>query len=132
MREDEPDPSLHGGQREPVSASDAAEPAMAAQTTLSVALTGRGLLARNTLWSLLGQAIPLVAAAFAVPLLLHALGAEAFGVLTLSWTLIGYFTLFDFGLGRALTRVVAEGLGGGDTKELPELVGTALVMLLGL
>ena len=89
-------------------------------------------LARNTLWSLLGQVIPMVAAAVAVPILLHALGAEAFGVLTLAWTVIGYFTLFDFGLGRALTRVVAEGLGGGDTAELPGLVGTALIMLLAL
>jgi len=74
----------------------------------------------------------MVAAAVAVPILLHALGTEAFGVLTLAWTVIGYFTLFDFGLGRALTRVVAEGLGGGDTAELPGLVGTALIMLLAL
>jgi len=74
----------------------------------------------------------MVAAAVAVPVLLHALGAEAFGVLTLAWTVIGYFTLFDFGLGRALTRVVAEGIGVGDTAELPALVGTALIMLLAL
>jgi hypothetical protein len=43
------------------------------------------LLARNTMWSLLGQATPMVAAAVAVPLLLHALGTEAFGVLSISW-----------------------------------------------
>jgi O-antigen/teichoic acid export membrane protein len=95
-------------------------------------LTRGRLLARNTLWSLLGQATPMVAAAVAVPLLLHALGTEAFGVLSISWTLIGYFTLFDLGLGRALTRVVAEGLGGQTTSDLPAIVGTSLLMLFGI
>jgi O-antigen/teichoic acid export membrane protein len=74
----------------------------------------------------------MVAAAVAVPLLLHALGTEAFGVLSISWTLIGYFTLFDLGLGRALTRVVAEGLGGQTTSDLPAIVGTSLLMLFGI
>ncbi len=94
-------------------------------------LTGGGLLARNTLWSLLGQLVPMVAAAVAIPRLLHALGNEAFGVLTLSWTVIGYLTMFDLGLGRALTRSVAEGLGRGDVEELPALVRTALLLLAG-
>lgn len=90
---------------------------------------GGGVLARNTLWSLLGQVVPMVAAAVAIPMLLHALGNEAFGILTLSWTVIGYFTLFDLGLGRALTRQVAEGLGRGEVEALPALVSTALLLL---
>ena len=32
---------------------------------------------------------------------------ERFGLLTVVWTAIGYFGLFDFGLGRALTQQVA-------------------------
>lgn len=92
-------------------------------------LTRGGLLARNAIWSLLGQLVPMLAAAVAIPVLLHALGNEAFGVLTLSWTLIGYFTLFDLGLGRALTRLVAERLGSGQTGDLPALVGTSVTML---
>ncbi len=94
-------------------------------------LTRGGLLARNAIWSLLGQVVPMLAAAVAIPVLLHGLGNEAFGVLTLSWTLIGYFTLFDLGLGRALTRLVAERLGSGETGDLPTLVGTSVVMLAG-
>lgn len=74
----------------------------------------------------------MVAAAVAVPTLLHTLGTESFGVLSISWTLIGYFILFDLGLGRALTRLVAERLGGGEPADLPALVGTAIFMLLAL
>lgn len=40
--------------------------------------------------------------------LLAQLGVELFGVLTLVWALMGYFSLFDFGLGRALTQRVSQ------------------------
>jgi O-antigen/teichoic acid export membrane protein len=33
---------------------------------------------------------------------------EAFGVLTLIWALIGYFSLFDMGVGRALTYELSK------------------------
>lgn len=93
-------------------------------------LTRGRFLARNTLWSLIGQATPMVAAAVGIPVLVRSLGTEAFGVLTLTWTVIGYFTLLDLGLGRGITRVVAEELGAGRTGELLEHVGTGLFMLL--
>ena len=96
----------------------------------AVAVTSANLLARNVLWSVLGQGVPLVAAAIGVPILLRSLGTDAFGVLTLSWTLIGYLTLFDLGLGRALTREVASALGRGDVSRSAEIVGTALSLLL--
>ena len=46
---------------------------------------------------------PLMVALLTIPYLLRTLEAEGFGVLTLVWALIGYFSLFDFGVGRALT-----------------------------
>ena len=46
---------------------------------------------------------------------------------------IGYFSLFDLGLGRALTKHVAVKLGEGNHEELPSLIWTAslLMLLLG-
>lgn len=44
----------------------------------------------------------------ALPYLLKEMGVERLGVLTLVWALIGYFSVFDFGLGRALTQKVSE------------------------
>ena len=83
-------------------------------------------LARNFLWSLLGNGAPIVVAIVAIPILIGGLGTARFGVLSLAWIVVGYFSLFDLGLGRALTKLVAEKLGRGLKKEIPSLAWTAL------
>ena len=93
-------------------------------------LTHGRLLARNTGWNLGGQAAPLVVAIFVIPLLIKELGTDRFGVLTLAWVVIGYFSLFDLGLGRALTQLVAKKLGAQQEVEIPALVWTSLILML--
>jgi O-antigen/teichoic acid export membrane protein len=66
------------------------------------------LLARNTAMNFVGQLIPLIIAVICLPFIIRELGTEAFGLLSLSLAVIGYFLLFDFGLGRATTKFVAE------------------------
>src|SRR5690606_26812558 len=61
-----------------------------------------------TFWNLAGLLLPLPVAIAVVPALLVGLGDARFGLLTLAWALMGYFTLFDFGLGRATTQGIAE------------------------
>jgi O-antigen/teichoic acid export membrane protein len=103
-------------------------------TAASNLLSGR-LVARNVLWNLLGQGAPLLVAIGLIPVLVHGLGTERFGILTLAWVFIGYFSLFDLGLGRALTQAVARRLGAAgidERQELPEVVWTALSLMLGL
>lgn len=70
-------------------------------------------LVSSSLWNLAGSLLPLGAGLVAIPLLIGQLGLERFGLLSLAWLLVGYFSLFDFGLGRSLTRLVAEKLGSG-------------------
>ena len=86
-------------------------------------------LARNSVYNLLGQGVPLVAALVAIPRLIRGLGTDRFGVLTIAWMVIGYFSLFDFGLGRALTQVVAERIGTVRNAVAPVLVGPALMLM---
>jgi O-antigen/teichoic acid export membrane protein len=81
---------------------------------------------------LAGHTLPLVFAIFAVPVLTRQLGIDRFGVLALAWTVIGYFSLFDLGLGRALTKLVSEKLGAKEPGQIPEIVRTALVLMLML
>jgi len=66
-----------------------------------------GLLARNTLLNLLGQAVPLLVGVLTIPFIVHGLGTERFGLLSLAWVILGYFTIFDLGLGRATTKPAA-------------------------
>lgn len=69
---------------------------------------GSHLLARNVLFNILGQGLPILVAFVAIPYLIHRLGTEKFGVLALAWVVAGYFNLFDLGLGRAIVRTVVQ------------------------
>jgi O-antigen/teichoic acid export membrane protein len=93
-------------------------------------LTSGRLLARNTVWNLAGSVAPMFVAAVCIPVLIKGLGTDRFGVLTLVWALVGYATLFDMGLGRALTQLVANKLGTGEDHEIPTLVWTSLLLML--
>ncbi|MDA8429806.1 MAG: flippase [Geobacteraceae bacterium] len=85
--------------------------------------------AKNTVINLVGQILPLLVGIVTIPMLIKGLGTERFGVLTLAWMVIGYFSLFDLGLGRALTHIIAQRLGKEEARELPGLVWTALVIM---
>ncbi|HCP78132.1 MAG TPA: flippase, partial [Pusillimonas sp.] len=87
-------------------------------------------LARNTMWNLVGTALPFLVGVVTIPYLFSTLGVEAFGVLTLIWVLIGYFGLFDFGLGRALTQQIAASLGANRCENIPDLARSGLVFTL--
>lgn len=93
-------------------------------------LSGRRL-AKNTGFTVMGSAAPLLVAAIGIPLLIKGLGMERFGVLTLAWTLIGYLSLFDLGLGRALTKLVAEKYAEGRLAEIPGAFWDSLLLLFG-
>jgi O-antigen/teichoic acid export membrane protein len=80
----------------------------------------------NAGWNLLASVLPLAAAVLAMPWLAQRLGTERFGMLALAWVLIGYFGLFEFGIGRALTKFVAERSGRPSAVDLPVVCSTAL------
>src|SRR5712671_779118 len=81
-------------------------------------------LARNAVWNLLSLVAPMLVALGAIPALIRTLGIDRFGILTLAWMLIGYCSLFDLGLGRALTKLVSEG-----GEDLAGSVWTALSLM---
>jgi len=93
-------------------------------------LIHRNILVRNTIWNLTGQLIPLIVAIFALPPFIRILGTDRFGVLALAWVVIGYFSLFDLGLGRALTQLISKKLGEVQDQEIPSLIWTALFLML--
>lgn len=88
------------------------------------------LLARNTLYNLLGQGLPIAVALVAIPLIVQGLGTERFGILVLAWMVIEYFNFFDLGMRRAVTKFVAEKLGDGKHDDIPTTVWTALSLML--
>jgi O-antigen/teichoic acid export membrane protein len=95
-------------------------------------LTNGKLIFMNTIWNILGNVLPLIIAFISIPLLIKSLGIDRFGILSLAWVVIGYFGLFDLGLGRALTKMVSAELGSGTTERIPSLVWTTLLIMLFL
>ena len=76
----------------------------------------------------------MVVAILAIPPLIGLLGTERFGILALAWAVMGYFGLFDFGLGRATTKFVAEHRSRDEHDAVARLVWTSVAAhtLLGL
>src|ERR1700733_4030769 len=89
-------------------------------------LTSGRLLARNTLLSIAGEAAPLALGLIAIPILVRELGVDRYGVLTLSYLVVGYLSLFDLGLGRAATQQISDAVGAGETERIPGIFWTSM------
>ena len=79
----------------------------------------------------MGSVLPMLIGVLSIPVLMNRLGVELFGALTLIWALVGYFSLFDFGLGRALTQCVSKYQGEEDKVNIYSSIGLVLTLALG-
>jgi len=90
------------------------------------------MLIRNTLYNLLGLGLPMLVAIGSMPVLIHLLGEERFGILTLIWAVVSYFGLFDLGLGRALTLQISQLMADKREEDIASLIYTSLILMTGL
>jgi O-antigen/teichoic acid export membrane protein len=93
------------------------------------ALTKSSLLARNTALNLIGQALPLLVAIATIPLVISGMGTERFGIFAMAFVVIGYLSMFNFGLGRTTTKFVSEALGKGEHDRVPSVIWTSLIFV---
>lgn len=89
-------------------------------------------IARNSLLNLAGQAVPAVVGLVTIPVIVHALGPERFGVLGLVWAVFGAFGLLDLGVARAATALVAGALSRNERRAAADLVSAASLAQLAL
>ena len=83
---------------------------------------------RNTLWNLIGAGLPPLLALVTVPVLIHSIGLERFGVFIICWSVLNYFNFFDFGVGRTTTRFLAEAFESNRNVEARGLFWTSLTL----
>lgn len=89
-------------------------------------------LAGNLLLNSLGLGLPIAIALVCIPPLIERLGMPLFGLLTLVWVVLGYFSVFDLGIGRALTLAVAQRRATCREASAPVLVAAAVLLTAAL
>lgn len=89
-------------------------------------LVSRRSITRNTMLNLAGLGIPLAVGVAVMPIIVRSLGETRFGLLGLTLALLEYSGLFNFGLGLATTKHVAERLARGDGEVSCLIVGSVL------
>lgn len=94
-----------------------------------------GLPRRHTLNVVLnvgGIAFPVLAGLLTIPALVARLGQEGFATLALGWTVVGYFSLLDLGIGRALTLHIAGHAGVREPAPIAALARAGRRLMIGL
>jgi O-antigen/teichoic acid export membrane protein len=92
----------------------------------------RRILAFQTLWNVAGFVLPAMAAFAATPYLVHRLGTESFGYLSIVWVIFGVFGMLDLGIGRSLTVHIAKLSAQRHYLDARRFIETALTLILCL
>lgn len=93
-------------------------------------MTNGASIKKNVLFNVLGMVLPLALAVFSVPFIINGLGVIKFGLLTICWAILGYFSFLDFGVSRSLTNTVARYRGQDRVSDAWISCWTAVVTLL--
>src|ERR1039458_9539689 len=92
---------------------------------------GKTLVAKNSLLNLLGQILPMLVGVVTIPYIVRGLGVNGYGILSIGFMVLGYFSMFDLGLSRATVKFVAQNMSPDKVHKVPELVWTSLCLLVG-
>jgi len=83
----------------------------------------------NAIFNTLGWVSSLGLSFFFLPYIVAKLGVDAYGILTLVLTVIGYFAVLDLGLGNAVVKYVAEYSATEDSEKMNEVIGASVMVL---
>lgn len=84
--------------------------------------------ARGGLWAVSGQAVVLAATFIATPFTIRLLGPTSYGLWSLLWSALLYFTLAEMGMATASTRFAAERYAQKDPEGETAVVWTAIAV----
>ena len=87
-------------------------------------------LVKNSIYNIAGFAVPTLIAIPALGWLARQLGVESFGLFTLAFAIVGYASIFDGGITRAVIREVS--IFRNDLSEQCKILSTANVVVLVL
>lgn len=86
---------------------------------------------RDTFYNLITQIGLAALTLWTLPRLVAGLQVEMFGVLTILWAVLGYFSFLDLGIGRAVVKYLSIAVHNGNIDERRQLVWTSLLLVAG-
>lgn len=88
------------------------------------------LVSKNILYNFLGQAVLLLLGLFTTPFFIYKLGKDSFGILVLLTSLVGYFSILEFGFSAAIIKSITEVSAKKDYEGLKKITSTAFLVFL--
>lgn len=86
---------------------------------------------RNVAINFVGMVLPTFVSLVTVPAYIHTLGVERYGVMSLVWTLIGYFGILDLGMSMAAQCHISKAFASGDSALSARVYWSAFWLNLG-
>lgn len=86
----------------------------------------------NAIYNLIPQVWFLGLTVFTTPFVLHRLGVDAYGILSIVTIVAGYLAFLDLGLNVAVIRFIAAHDANGETTEIVRVTETALFVFLAI
>jgi O-antigen/teichoic acid export membrane protein len=86
----------------------------------------------NAIYNLIPQLWFLGLTVFTTPFVLHRLGVDAYGILSIVTIMAGYLAFLDLGLNVAVIRFIATHDAKGETEEIIRVIETALFVFLSM
>ena len=84
----------------------------------------------NALSGVVGFAWPILLSLVCLPYIVHKLGNEAYGVLALVTSVLGFFAFLDLGVTNASVKYMAEAYAQKDLEKINNIIGSSLVVYL--
>ncbi len=89
-------------------------------------------LKRNSAFNLAGGVIPALASLAVMPIIVHGLGGEGYGLLVLITSILGYFALLDVNVTAGSTKFIAEHHAHGDDALVSQTINFGLMIYLAI
>lgn len=81
---------------------------------------------RNVAINFIGLILPTFVSLATVPAYIRLVGVERYGVISLVWTLIGYFSILDLGMSMAAQHQIAKAQAAGDVEQRARVFWSAV------
>ena len=84
-------------------------------------------LVKNSFYTLLSTASPILVGLVSVPIYLHTIGLATYGIMAILLSALGYLGFLDLGLGKALTQKIAS-LSESQSRRKEYIVSAATII----